>query len=552
MTMSVPLSVRVQSSRTDRDITLEVSRLQFRSAVPRGFASCTMYLHRPLRQRPDEIEAYSKVYVYDCRNGATVWEGLLEDPERTSSAAGELWGLAAIGPASIADDQTVPLIYVDKSVERWVRGDNTMTKTYLTTAQDQKSESSPGWRLSVERGKTAQIAELGGIEYRPIRDSGQKFGRISFTYDVDNADGNWLVKLFMIDSGGNNNPLNVAFSAGDGSTAKIVGTDFANGRERARLQMTRITSSVAIATDDGNVWFTNIVVRSLLHAVDGSERLVTGSALQNYAYSTDTILAEDVIRDLIGVYLTKIDTSRISIAASTYAIDQLAYYDGTTPGRVMDDLMLLEPNTFWAIWESTNLTNTLYRFEWSTWPTSIDYDTTIYGGFDSPGSSVDLYNRVNVRWRTADGAVNLTTRTQTVQALTDAGRTRTAFIDLGNEVGSLAGAQRAGDNFLANHSTPPNRGTIRINRPIVSRSEGRMVQPWELRPGRLLIAQDIEPSVDALNTTARNGVSVFRVVAVDYDSDTNTATLELDNPARSNTHDIASVLGSPVLDQRRR
>jgi hypothetical protein len=60
-----------------------------------------------------------------------------------------------------------------------------------------------------------------------------------------------------------------------------------------------------------------------------------------------------------------------------------------------------------------------------------------------------------------------------------------------------------------------------------------MVQPWEIRAGNLIRVRDVTPRIDSLNATDRNGVTVFRVYAVDYDASSNTATLELDSGIRS-------------------
>ena len=41
-----------------------------------------------------------------------------------------------------------------------------------------------------------------------------------------------------------------------------------------------------------------------------------------------------------------------------------------------------------------------------------------------------------------------------------------------------------------------------------------MVQPWELRPGKLIRVRGIQANADALNSTERDGVTVFKVIAV--------------------------------------
>lgn len=546
----VPLQVRVTTDRGDFDITGYCRGVRYRHAIPGGFASVQTSFDRPLAYRPDLIQRYAPLRVYDTRDGSIVAEGRVEDPERAAGDSGEIWGLTAIGGMAHASDFTGPYVAVDNLAESWIRADNTVTKTYMQTQQDSKTALGTGWRLSFERGKTVPVGNHGGIEYRPIREAlFQKIGRISYTYDVDNSDTNWRHRLFMVDGGGNDNPVDLGFNSGGGSLSRIVQTDWANGRDRARLQMARNTSSVAITTDDGNVWFSNIVLQAVLKAVDGTDRLPTGSTTQNYAYSTDTLLAEDIIRDLLGRRLTKFDGANATIAASTYGIDLFRYIDGADAAAMMNDLMGLEPNTYWAAWESNSAGK--YRFEWTTWPTTVDLLTSTVHGFDSPGSSDELLNVVNVRYRDGNGKTQWTQRTQSVAELTAAGLTRAAMQDMGEEVGTPANSAQFGDNFLAQRITPPNRGRLVVKTPVASLSRGMMLSPHELRPGVLTRVLDVEPSLDALNTVGRDGTTVFRVVSTDYDSDSDSVTLELDSYARSSARALADIQNSPALTRRR-
>jgi hypothetical protein len=116
-----------------------------------------------------------------------------------------------------------------------------------------------------------------------------------------------------------------------------------------------------------------------------------------------------------------------------------------------------------------------------------------------------------------------------VQALTDAGITRTLQVDLGSERSSALNAQQVGSMQLAEYATPPNEGTLTISRPIYDHQLGRMVEPWEIRPGNLIRVRGITPNTNSLNVTDSDGVTVFRIVAVDYDTGSASASLELDS-----------------------
>jgi hypothetical protein len=279
-------------------------------------------------------------------------------------------------------------------------------------------------------------------------------------------------------------------------------------------------SGNATATAPTWISFYSVVVRAALKDASGVD-ITSG-------YSLNTVTVTELVTDLLGRYLPLYDGPNALINASATPIDQWAYPDGVTPAQALDDLALLEPGYYWAAWES-GLTG-LYRFEYVPWPTStIRYDATTFDGFESPGSASELFNEVVVRWKDFKGRVRTTTRTQTVPELSDAGITRTGFLDLSDDAGSSTAATRAGDNFLLEHKYAPNAGTLTVSRPILDNTRGCMVMPWELVPGGLIRVQGVLPRVDSLNPADRDGYTVFRVVSVDFNGSNGTATLELDS-----------------------
>jgi hypothetical protein len=138
-----------------------------------------------------------------------------------------------------------------------------------------------------------------------------------------------------------------------------------------------------------------------------------------------------------------------------------------------------------------------------------------------------------VRWTAANGRARSTRVTQAQTDLDNAGLTREALVDLGDNAGSSANATQAGTKFLADHNSPPNAGTLTISKPVLDLVSGRTVMPWELVPGTLIRVRGVLPRVDALNATDRDAVTVFRVLSVEYSASTNTARLELDSYPRS-------------------
>lgn len=527
MGLTLPLAVRLKTSSADRHVTRDLRDLQCRSTVPGGFASATITLDRPLDTQPTEIDYYGSLYVYDRRSGAVVFEGQVEDPGRTA-ADGEIWQLTAVGPAARAQDRTVPLIYVDQSIaDGWHRNDNAtapQVKVGVEADPGQAGTDNQAIVITFPGGTSVATNDLGIWRYVGITNCGQKLARVALSWD-SNSNAAWSVEV-IANGGGSTTLLSTAFVNTGGSIAKVVVTDFANGRDTidVRGKYTGAGTNPSIAN-----WcsFSNVVLVALRLDKTGAE--VTSG------YTTNSVLASDVVADLLGRLLNKYDGANATIAATSNAIANLAYPGGASPDTILNDLMVFEPDFYWAAWESNSAG--LYRFEWSQWPTTVRYEASVYDGFDSPGSAVDLYNTVRVRYRTFWGAVQTVQRSLAVTALTNAGLTREAMLDI-TGIGPCATshAQLAGDRWLVAHNTPPNAGTLTVARPIRDLVTGALVQPWEIRPGNLIRVRGVLPRVDALNPTARDGVTIFRITANDFQASTAAAQLELDSPPLRVSH----------------
>jgi hypothetical protein len=553
MSLRVPLAVRIKTSRTDRHVTGQIRDLRFRSQVPGGFASIEMSFDRPLVLQPDEVEYYARCYVYDSRNGQVVCEGRLEDPGRGAGASGQVWRLTTMGPSAHATDRTVPLIYIDDPMmsDSFIRADN------QTPGGRDSRGGDPGTTTGVQNalilqwpeGLTIAINARVVMRYVQLMETGQKLARVDYRWDAGVTDTNANVECVVRTDGSTasgdvvrSDNFNVA---GGGLSAREIGTDWAAGRNTAEWRILKDAgATAAVGTDTYWASFRDMLIQATRYDKAGTE-LLTGASYNS------TVNADEIVADLLGRLLTAYDGANAVIdTTATHPIGQLAYHDGVTAATVLDDLMRLEPDFYWAAWESSAAAGK-HRFVWRTWPTTVRYEANIVDGFDSPGSAGELFNEVSVRWRDQYG-LHTTTRTQTVPALTAAGLTRTALVDLGDELASSVDAQRAGDEFLAQHLNPPNAGRLSIARPILDRNTGRMIAPFEIRPGELVRVRGVLPQIDSLNATTRDGITVFRIVAVEYDSATNTATLDLDSTPRTTAHTLAAVSASPALTRRRR
>jgi hypothetical protein len=546
MTLPIPLTVRVQTARADRHIKADLHDLSFRSVVPGGFASARMTISRPLALQPDDVAYYGKVEIQDERNAQTVWAGRLEDPGRSVGSSGELWELAAVGPSAHAQDRTVPLIYVDRNLTRWYRtqvGGTSLVKDATdTTTEYELDDVLDAMTLTFPNGTPLPTNGLMRMQYRAIREAGQRIARFDYRHVEGWISTSAKVRAYMYPTVSLERDDNFSTTETNLS-ARVMTTNFAVTKDVVEL---RIMWTGAPTTAGDGVWSSIGSPYVMAQRFDK-----TGAVVGASGYTSYQVKASEIVADLLGRLLTQYDGANATVETTTFGIEQAAYPDGIAPAGVLADMIEIEPTFYWAAWEQ-NPNNGKHRFEWRTWPTTVAYDATVDDGYTSSGSAEGLYNEVMVRWRNARGELKQARRTQTVAALTDAGLTRDGFRDLGDEIASSVTAIQVGDQFLIEHKTAPNAGRLTVARPIYDHTLGRSVMPWEIRPGKLIRVRGILASSDALNATSRDGVTVFKVIAVDFDASSASATLELDSQPPSMAHMLAARMEMAQTSQTKR
>jgi hypothetical protein len=541
MSTVVPLAVRVKSADMDMMLTKEVRDLTFRTVAPGGFASCEISLDRPIERDPPELQRFADVMVYDGRSGAIVWQGRLEDLGRGAGPQGQVWQLNVLGPMAHARDRTVPLIYVDKGMARWVPYTPPATSTGLKTSTLADEEK---LRAEWVKGTNAPVGDKIGHQYS-LALYNQHIARWTMFWVTGANDSDWRSRVRMGAGDLNTVEYDVTTSPvnDEVTVTQVITTDYSATFDSLAVVLERVAGSGAALNDSHWITWADIILMGTRYKTDGTEDTAGAS------YGSNTVLASDIVKDLLGRLLNQYDGVNAVIATTGYAIDQLAYPDGANAEQVLADLLQFESGFLWEALEDT--ASGKARFLWRAWPVSVRYEASAVDGFQSPGSATELYNAVTVRYVDEAGRTRQHRATQAVKELDDAGLTREELIDLGSEAGSLANATQAAAEFLAQHAVPPNAGTLKVSRAILDRVAGRMVMPWELRPGYLIRVRDVHPRVDALNDSGRDGVTVFRVVAVTYNAERNEATLELDSPARTVESFLARVQARQVMVARR-
>lgn len=531
----VPLSVRLGDSH----ITREVAAVAFRKEAVGGVRNIRLRLARPL-DRVDQVTAYTRVRLYDSRSAEVVAEGRLTDLGRSAGADGQQWDEVAFGPLQHASDKTVPYIVIDQTLtEGWRQVDRATRGATVGVSQkpDMTADSDPdAIVVQFPQGLDVTTNSRGVWRYDAIRQASQKLGGFHYNWDTGITDANYQAQAVTRTDGGTgeNAGSDNANTAG-GSRQVVVVTDFTNGRNTVEVRLFRSGGAATIANDTTWASFDSILIRALLLNSSGAE-VTTG-------YTTAYVLAHTVVNDMLGRFLgEQYDGPGATVdTTAAHQIQKCAYPDGATPAQVLDDMMALEPAHYWTTGPSNSAGK--YAFEWKVWPTTVRYEITLEGGGQFPASGQELFNRATVRWVDSHGRVRNTPRTGACPNLDNATPpiVRRARIDLGDEIGSLANAERVGDNFLADHKYPANAGKLTVDRPIRDLVTGAMVRPHEIVPGELIRVRGIESYPDALNASSSDGQTVFRIWTLEYNSDTDSAVLELDTYSRTTANAIANI-----------
>lgn len=550
MTLTVPLSVRLKTSRQDVHITGQVSNIQFGTASPGGYAECTTSLHRPLSFWPGEIQQFGRLYVY----GPTgiVYEGILQDPGRSAGDAGEVYDLSAVGGQSHLQDDFRALYYVDTDTTHWAKTDPSGTRAgQVDQESDANAAGDPAMVLRIPQGTSVDGALPSRVvaAHRGISEAGMKLARISFSWDAGLTSANLTAALYAgtYGLGPADVPWSATFNLAGGTVGRVLGS-WTNGRNWPILRFHYTAGASTVSADSWWLEITNLVVKTMTYAKNGTE-VTDYNVATNPDYANDWIYAWQVVEDLLGRVLTaQIDGANATVANTTYAIEHLAYPDGVSPAAVLDDLIKFQQGYTWHVWDS-NIANGKFRFEWVPWPLAVRYEASTLDGFNAPATGNTIYNQCRVRYRNR-GVTHQVLMTKTVPLLVAAGYNRTAFIDLGDEASTRTNAERVGSEFLDEHRYPLNAGTLTVRRKILDVLTGRMVDPWEIRAGNLIRVRGVESYPGALNVNGRDGATVFRMVSTSFSAADASCTIDLDMYSPSLARQVARLAQRPITRRR--
>lgn len=554
----IPLGVRLYDIKdgVDRHLTKWVDDFSFRHTAPGGCASCTIKFHIPDMPNVDPQlfgRLFYRIQIFDARSAEVLWEGRVEDP--ATQVSDRSWELGVLGSQVAATDINAPMMYVDNTVGNWridpevedLEIENNDVAGIIT------AKLKPGWTWTA--GQFETVGEYNAL----ARCMNRAVARASATYKGSGPGGQganfeMIMSMFSI------YPADLdttAMTTGGVYKTNRVGTEFAllDADQSVYFAIRRKAGSgnyTIGANDEG-------IARFKYPKILGMRLDEVGNTLATAAdYSNDWITVNQVVRDVVGRYLAGgwfygaqgayqsttylVNTGwgypeKGSVRGSDAFIDSsdvqkitnLWWEDSVNAKVILDTMMLVQPNAYWAIWDSghrfenSNSDKTLvrehqFRFAWATWPRSWNYIASSQDGMQQQISGDQLFNYVTltyddeftVQTGVKHGAPNFgiddTGLEWKVEEL-ESRFTRSFYINAGNLSPDTTNtellttmAQKAIDT-----QEPTNVGTMTICRPIFmyddGSSDGRgyagMVEPWRIRPGKLIKIQDIQPNANS-------------------------------------------------------
>ena len=543
---TVPLAVRVSNARVDQMLTGYLhGDLHFTKTDPGGFRAASFTVSQKLGFRTDMIQPYSRIYIYNQRNGDTVFEGDVSHPGRSVSDDGALLEVQVEGGVERLNDWSGQRIFIDTDMTAWNLTNQSTRGGLVSTGDDLGGSGADALTLSFPNSFHVDLNYRSEVSYTRLVEAGQELGRVNYSWDGGLGTG-WLIRLIV------SPPSTIARSqvvstTGSGGSGAVVGGGIPVGAITPFLQFIwpNAGGSSTGTTDVTWVSLMGVTVVARLHLKDGS--------FKTSGY-VDWVTADVVWEDLLGdILASTFDGANASIDLGTgYNITQLAYPDGTTPMQVADALMGFEPACTYIVGPS-NPINDKYSLTWMSRSDVPRYEFSTWADEHSGGAqAVEQYNEAVARWRAPTGEIRSTITTQSVPEMTAAGRTRRYYQDLTDTVSSATNATQANATVLNDHRFPLNGGQVTVSRPVVDLWTGRTVQPFEIQPGYIARIVGINPSRDALNNSPRNGSSLCRIVNTDYSSGSNSVSIALDSVPYSMARAIKAAKPKPLPRYLRR
>lgn len=548
----IPMAVRIKNDRFDGLVTgflLAPPNCKF--ADPGGMIAASFKVDYQIGMRTDIFKPYSRVYFYNKRNGDTIFEGDMAHPGRATDDGFTL-EINIEGGIDRLSDWSGPRIWIDRDYEGWIK--NPATSVVATNVQGGDDRGGSGNDALTMAFPSDQHVELNSrceAGYYRIREAGQELGWFNYSWDAGHTSGSpgWLVRSIATP------PSTVVRSqifnvGGSGGSGAVVGGSLPAGSNVLFLQVIWTSGSSNTGSAGADIVWASIMTLVVICRLKDKTGAFQPGSIPPY---NDTLTADLVVEDMLGTELlnTSFDGANAQVdAGSAYPIRQLAYPNGVTPKQVFDQLMDFEDDMTYLVGASNPL-NDKYSIKWMLRDNTIRYQFYVWiDEYSASAQEVDQFDTAIARWKAPTGLIKQTVTTQSIPELTAVGRSRRIYQDLSDTTSDVNNAAQANTVLLNDHRFPLNGGKLVVRRQVVDMWTGRRVEPWEIQVGFIANVVGINPNRDSLNSSPRNGSTICRIVANDYNGGEHAASLDLDSEPWSMYAAIAKANKRKVPAQR--
>lgn len=523
--------------------------MRFITTTPGGYDtwSATLTWPDPATPPTDVITESAIVHVTDRRNGETVWYGYLDDPGQVDLVGATAFRATATGPRIILERQVRAYATRDQELSNWTwerswaqsqpsMGDG---EGFVAHGADFPTDAPSGHiEMTQPDNSTLKTNAVQRMRYRPI---GACADKAAATMKA--------VKVFLswkASAGSTVNQFEVIVRNLDGTTSQTpYSANWATSQADVAVQEGVVPWTVAAkqvvigwaytgagATRSVDTWVRVANVAVIMQLLDEF-----GAALSVSESESGASSPRGIMRDMVGRFLNgKVEPGGFT-SSSVNQIEHAAWWGGVSAREVADFVQAANPEAWWAVWEPGDSGLPLFEYQpWTAGQGTYRYQVgPQHGTVTLDGGVGELANLALVIYDRSDGVPASLVMTTVVDELDELGVTRSTVLDLSGRGPLSAGSATAiAGQELAKVNADRASGQVVVRAPVLDQWEGRVVQPWELRPGCVVKTQAprSQPLVPVNYYTA-NGAGQWRATSVTFDVQSNSATVSLDGGPRT-------------------
>lgn len=507
--------------------------ITFGTSMPGGFATATITLQREVDLDWPDLDLYDDVRIYGPGN-ATAYEGRIMSLPR-SDGDSEFITVGCVGwVAHLRDDATFTEIYVDRDITRWHEPPLARRVRVVVT-------------LNQGYGQSFEVS----VGARAMRFDSKTQSQI----DINERSERWYTMpkgktaTKMVYRGIERNTASIVAAGVDGTDDEDGDPTTAYGHTLDdTLRTVTITTPVrylnlrAQASANVNKTAGAFSRTYKLLAVYGDHGLTTYDG--DDTSDAQGVVASDVVRHAVARAAPLLSTR--GVTDSTFVIPHLIFPDPTTAADVIEavnafdlwdygvyedrDLFFRQPDPARLTWEARRSDGAVLDLEGAAGDELYNGVVVVYTNTIGEPKTV---GPVGSNCDDEDDVLLDATSTNPVNSH---GIPRRYFRLELTQIHSLSGAKRLGKRWLEEQRYPQRRGTLAVAGTILHPTAG--AQPvWKVRAG------------DYVRVTDHSADVARRIVETDYDHDSRTNTLSLDNSRAgldAILEQVAAILGGQL------